>query len=327
MTKQRWLQIVKWVWLVLVFGGAVYYFSKHFTPILGSLRNLSLFSLVLSILFVVVGKYFLTYLSLWSIEGQDWKPTFSQMFYINAVTQLAKYLPGGIWHFVGRFGLYRNKGMTTLQSGRTMLVENLWLVLSAFCFGVMVGFTGRDLPFLDRLPIVNSSALRSGVFLLCLLLWIVGLLLIGRFVSLKRRESPGRLVGLLLVQAVTWLCLGLGFWVLLPDRWNRELIGVGVGSFALSWVAGYLTVFAPSGLGVREAVMTALLSAYMPSVEAAVYATVARLIWIVTEIGLGIFSEIVFGSGKLAVFFRLASPIAEETGRPDRTDQSSRPDT
>ncbi len=330
MNKKRWLQIVKWLWLVLVFGGAAYYFSKHYTPLLGLLRNLSPLSLVLSILFLVVGKYYLTYLSLWSIEGQDWKPTFAQMFYINAVTQLAKYLPGGIWHFVGRFGLYRNKGMTNVQSGRTMLVENLWLVLSAFCFGVIAIFAGGNSLIRSWLPSIPTPLLKFGVPLLCLLLWILGLHLIERLVSLNHQNSPVKRARLLIVQAIIWVFIGLSFWVLLPDRWNGELFSVSMGSFALSWVAGYLTVFAPSGLGVREAAIAALLSAYLPSFEAAVYATVARLVWIVTEVGLGFFSEFFFGSNKLSGLFSHASLPTEESAKTDQSDrigQSDRLDT
>ncbi len=312
MNRQRLLQIAKWTWLVLVFGGVIYYFSKHYTSIIGYLRNFSLIALVLSIVFLVVGKYLLTYLSLWSIEGQDWHPTFTQMFYINAVTQLAKYLPGGIWHFVGRFGLYRAKGMTTTQSGRTMVVENSWLVLSAVCFGGLVSFLGQSNTILSWLHLPSTPAIRAGLFLLFMLIWLLGLFLIERFVKLKRRANVRNLARLFLVQAASWLFMGLGFWVILPQGWNWGLIGASIGGFALSWAVGYLTVFAPSGLGVREVALTALLAAYITPEGAAVYATVARLIWIITEIGLGVFSELVFGSGKLGALFKSRPPVSSE---------------
>jgi hypothetical protein len=310
--RQRLLQIAKWIWLVLVFGGVIYYFAKHYTSIIAHLRDFSLLSLVLSLVFLVAGKYLLTYLSLWSIEGQDWQPTFTQMFYINAVTQLAKYLPGGIWHFVGRFGLYRTKGMTTTQSGRTMLVENLWLVLSAFCFGGLVSFLGQSSAILKWLHLSSTPVIRGGLFLLLILIWFLGLFLIEHFVKLKRQADVGNLVRSVLLQAASWLFMGLGFWVILPNRWNWELIGTSVGGFALSWVVGYLTIFAPSGLGVREVVLTALLAAYITPEGAVVYATVARLIWIITEIGLGVFSELVFGSGNLSSLLKNRSPAASK---------------
>jgi uncharacterized membrane protein YbhN (UPF0104 family) len=310
--RQRLLQIAKWTWLVLVFGGVIYYFAKHYTSVIAHLQNFSLISLVLSIVFLVVGKYLLTYLSLWSIEGQDWRPAFSQMFYINAVTQLAKYLPGGIWHFVGRFGLYRSKGMTTTQSGRTMLVENLWLVLSAFCFGCLVSFFGQSSVILNWLHLPSTPLIRGSLFLLFILVWFLGLFLIEHFVKLKCQAGAGNLVRLVLLQAAAWLFMGLGFWVILPNGWNWELIGASVGGFALSWVVGYLTIFAPSGLGVREVVLTALLAVYITPEGAAVYATVARLIWIITEIGLGVFSELVFGSGNLCSLLKNRPPAASE---------------
>jgi uncharacterized membrane protein YbhN (UPF0104 family) len=318
--RQRLLQIAKWTWLVLVFGGVIYYFTKHYTSIMGYLRNFSLIDLVLSIVFLVAGKYLLTYLSLWSIEGQDWHPKFTQMFYINAVTQLAKYLPGGIWHFVGRFGLYRTKGMTTTQAGRTMVVENGWLVLSAICFGGLVSFLGQSNTILNWLHLPSTPPIRVGLFLLFMLIWFLGLFLIERFVKLKRQADIGNLARLFLVQAVSWLFMGLGFWVILPHGWNWELIGASIGGFALSWVVGYLTIFAPSGLGVREVVLTALLAAYVTSEGAAVYAAVARLIWIITEIGLGVFSELVFGSGNLSSLVK-SRPSTTSEQKEDQTEE------
>ncbi len=299
MNRNRLLQVAKWVWTVLVFCGAAYYFAKHYSTLIGYLRSFSILSLVLSITFLVVGKYLLTFLSLWSIEGQDWHPTFSEMFKINSVTQLGKYLPGGIWHFVGRFGLYRAKGMTTTQSGRVMLVENFWLVLSAFCFGSLVGFFGLRKVLQNWLHFPSTFIFRGISFLFFILIWLLGMFLIQRYLKLNHTAIGWSFVRTIAVQASSWLFMGLGFWVILPFRWNWEFLGVSVGGFALSWVVGYLAVFAPSGLGVREVVLTVLLATFISSEEAAVYAVVARIIWIITEIGLGIFSELLFGNGRI----------------------------
>jgi hypothetical protein len=253
--RNRLLVVAKWVWLVLVLGGVAYYFAKHYSSFIVNLRGLSFLSLVFSITFLVIGKILLTFLSLWSIEGQEWHPSFAEMFKINAVTQLGKYIPGGIWHFVGRFGYYRAKGMTTTQSGRAMLVENLWLVLSAFCFGSLVGFFGLRRVFQNWLNFPSSFIIRGILFLFFILVWFLGMFLIQRYLQPNLMATRWSFLRTFIVQASSWMFIGLSFWIILPIRWSWELLGASVGGFALSWVVGYVAVFAPGGLGVREVLL------------------------------------------------------------------------
>lgn len=310
MNRKRWLDLAKWAWLVLVFAGVVYYLSGHSASVLAHLRQFSARALVLSFASLIAAKFLLTYLSLWSIEGQAWHPTFGEMFYFNAVTQLAKYLPGGVWHFVGRFGLYRAKGMTNAQSGKTMLAENLWLLLSAACFGVLASLIGGQEQLLAWIKGPVASLATRVLPLLTLFIWIGGLVFIERFAKLAPRYEPAHLVRLLLLQAAIWALIGAGFWVLLPTDWSAGVVGVSLGAFALSWVAGFLVPFAPSGLGVREAALAALLAVYAGAEAIAVYAAVSRIIWVVTELALGLLSGPLFGSGDLAQASRGDHPIS-----------------
>jgi glycosyltransferase 2 family protein len=69
--------------------------------------------------------------------------------------------------------------------------------------------------------------------------------------------SHGLLLRLAAANALAWLAYGLGFWCL-----ARALSGAGAGSlaaasavFIASYLAGFLALFAPGGIGVREAVL------------------------------------------------------------------------
>lgn len=311
MNPRRWLELAKWGWLVLVFGGVIYYFLGHSTSVLGHLRQFSADSLIFSVLSLVAAKFLLTYLSLWSMDGQEWRPTFGKMFYFNAVTQLAKYLPGGIWHFVGRYGLYRANGMTNTQSGRSILAENLWLVLSAACFGALASLLGRQLRP-PHWPGIPDALIHWALPGLAAVIWIAGLLGIERFVKLVPRLQPLNLLRLLVIQAAIWTLIGIGFWVLIPGDRIGKLVGVSLGGFALSWAAGFLVPFAPSGLGVREAALTALLSPHVTTEGLAVYAAVNRLIWIVTELALGLLSGPLSGTGTLVAGTRRDHPVPSD---------------
>ncbi|HII15567.1 MAG TPA: hypothetical protein HA362_04610 [Nanoarchaeota archaeon] len=55
------------------------------------------------------------------------------------------------------------------------------------------------------------------------------------------------------------------------------------GAFFFSWVIGFVAVFAPGGLGVREGLMWAMLSGIMPQHIALVIAFAGRIWWTASE--------------------------------------------
>jgi uncharacterized membrane protein YbhN (UPF0104 family) len=63
-----------------------------------------------------------------------------------------------------------------------------------------------------------------------------------------------------------------------------SLVPVLAGGFPLAWVIGFVTLFAPSGLGIREAVATALLAVFVPVSVAGVIAVAFRLFQVLAEL-------------------------------------------
>jgi hypothetical protein len=286
------LQIAKWVWIVVVFVAAGLYLRNNYLGVLEQLQKFSARSLLISVGFIVLGKMSLVELSRRSIHSSVWKPTCPEMFYVNSITQLAKYLPGGVWHFVGRFGIYRSNGLSVSQSSRAMLVENIWLVVSAFGLGTALVFphVGKVLP-----PIQDINAWLPSwplAVLLIFLLWYVGLIVLERFRILEGGVNWRWVLGTHGIQVLAWLLLGLSFWVIIPDAMSIRSLGLAIGVFTFGWAVGYITVFAPGGLGAREAVLIALLTTNGVTDSAIVYAAVHRLIWVGGELILGLIAGI-----------------------------------
>jgi glycosyltransferase 2 family protein len=79
------------------------------------------------------------------------------------------------------------------------------------------------------------------------------------------------------VCCASWLATGTGAWLLIsaltPSRPGFFFI---VGAYALAWVVGFVIVFAPSGLGAREATLIALLAPSFGVPAATVLAIVLR---------------------------------------------------
>jgi hypothetical protein len=98
------------------------------------------------------------------------------------------------------------------------------------------------------------------------------------------------LVTSLVLCAVAWFGFGM-FLVLL----QRALFGVasiswtsGVGVFCASYVFGFVALFAPAGIGPREAALVLLLSASINAMEAAALALASRVMLTLCDIGFAI---------------------------------------
>jgi uncharacterized membrane protein YbhN (UPF0104 family) len=200
-----------------------------------------------------------------------------------SISQLGKYVPGGIWHFVGRAALYAEQGLRPAAIINVLVHENTWQWASAILIG-----TCLLLPhFVQQL----GWPLSGGGLFLCLLpalllVWWATFQLARRWFPVAEAGIAAKQWRTLCVQLGAWLCFGFSFWMLLPGLGGTATFAFTTGLFAGAAFAGFLVPLAPAGLGVREFVLTAGLSQYMPMYEAVTCAAVSRLIWIAVEVGL-----------------------------------------
>jgi uncharacterized membrane protein YbhN (UPF0104 family) len=86
-------------------------------------------------------------------------------------------------------------------------------------------------------------------------------------------------VKLVLRHTTSWLCIGVATWFVAltfdPNAPLLEIVFAGV----LSWVTGFIVVFVPGGLGVREAAFTAAAGGALDPEIAATVAVVSRLVF------------------------------------------------
>jgi len=197
------------------------------------------------------------------------------------LAQLGRYVPGGIWDVAGRMVLSSDRGLPKGPVSVSILVEMvLGVVTGAMIFLFSLLFWDRALP---------PEALYVAVGFVLVGLLVLHPALLGPVLSLAarllRRDTvplPLRYSQVLLLAAyhlLARLVIGLAFFLfaaaLVPLDWH--LMPVFAGIFVAAWVMGFVVVFAPQGLGVREGVMVFLLSFYMPVAAASVIAMAFRL--------------------------------------------------
>lgn len=219
-----------------------------------------------------------------------------RMFFVSNV---GKYLPGGIWALPGRAFFYQRDGIPLLPSVATVGWEFVLLIISAALMGLLAL---RVILVYVPLPLVVLG-------LALMLLGLIGLgwglsrgrlrRFLGRWPLPERiRQAlarddlwllPGQVERILAVYGLAWLAIGLGFVALVsafsgplaPESWP-ELMGVYLGS----WVMGFVVVVAPSGIGVRDVLVVLGLRLFVPEPLPSLIAIVARLIWLVAELNL-----------------------------------------
>lgn len=288
--RRAFLQAAKWIWLALVLGAIAYYVIRNFEAFQQHLTSIAVGPVLLSMVLLFAGKLLLVEQSRLSLLGSGWRPEFLEMLYINAVTQMGKYIPGGVWHLAGRVGLYRINGVALKAASTVVLVENGWLVGAAIAYGAILLLL-RGGGALAELEVDLSPAAWAGLAVLLGLVWVIGLAISGRLLRVRQAKAVYTL-RLLALQIAIWTLLGASLWVMfLPAAGIASLPQV-LGSFSLSYAVGYAAIFAPGGIGIREAGLLFLLDGAWPASQILAIITINRLVWVVVEVMLGFGAEL-----------------------------------
>lgn len=211
---------------------------------------------------------------------------------IFAIAQFAKYIPGNIASQVGRVALAREAGMDMRKVVLSMTME-LSLILASSCFIGVVALAAMGNGALRVIHghVSVESLSMIGVGALAIPIVIVGLVrtMAG---PLRRFVEEGGFVRPKASVILASFAIDVGAFVLLGTVayvFSRNLFEIEESSillltsvFAFAMVAGLVTPGAPAGLGVREAVVVAVLSPiYGPGTSAAI----TILVRLVTMIG------------------------------------------
>ena len=293
MTRRKLIDVLKWVWIVIVLLGAGWYFYRHYQEISQYLGTISITRLILCFLLLLAGKLALSDISRLSLKKVNYSMPYYEALTITTITQLGKYLPGGIWHFAGKFGIYKVKGISTKKTAQAMVMENLWLLSSAGVVGAAALLASSKEIACQYLKFLCAPAAANAVAFVIPVLWITGLLVFEYLFFGKQKVNIVDFILALVELVFIWLVFGLSFWLIFPP--NGGHFPQVMGAFSLSWLAGYVAVFAPGGIGIRELLLAVLLGAFFKSGEVAIYAAIHRLLWVLAEVFLGGLSALLFG--------------------------------
>ena len=207
------------------------------------------------------------------------------------VPNLGKYLPGKILFFAGRVELTYRVGSTRKTGLSTFFFESLFIVLAAALF------IPASLSLFISLPAIVWLFFYAVTFVLLLYLtpktdWLLSLF--NRLLAMARQSplaiwpAASEIRKTLALYVLMWMIYGLSCALLAMifiDVGWVELLPVAA-IFVVAWLAGFLSIITPAGLGVREAVLIVLMQPMADTAAIVMLALLARISWTLVEMGI-----------------------------------------
>ncbi|PZF67319.1 UPF0104 family protein [Curtobacterium sp. MCPF17_047] len=236
------------------------------------------------------------------------------------LSQIGKYIPGSVWPIVAQADLGREH---RVPAARSVAVGMLTLLISC---GAGVSIAAVTIPF------VQPDAFSRYWFVVLLVPVVLAALhpAVLRFglrlaSKVTRRDlgtleiSTGAVVRAFGWALLAWVVFGLHIVLVLVPLGHVDLrvTTLTVGAYALAWLVGFLVFFLPAGLGGREAVLTALLTAGVP-----LGASAAVSVAVTSRVLLTVVDLVFAGAAVLGERRRRRAPAVDETsdlpGSPER---------
>ena len=171
-------------------------------------------------------------------------------FKIYSSSQLAKYVPGNIFHLAGRQVISMRFGLPAKPVMKSIVAELMCLVVSGALFSLWY------------LPcIFTEISIKYIIGLLAFILCIAAYFVI--------KLSYQKWFFIIVQQSFFLIFSGLIFYIIISriDSHQYELsnVAVVVSSYIAAWLIGMITPGAPAGVGVREAILLFLLHMFSPA--------------------------------------------------------------
>jgi glycosyltransferase 2 family protein len=192
------------------------------------------------------------------------------------IGQLGKYLPGSVWPILAQMELGRAYQVPRHRSASASVLTMLFSLLTGLLVALVM------LPFIGESSYLWAFA-AAPVLVACLFPRALNRLM-GYLLKLARQpplDQPlrGRTLAVALGWSfIAWICNGVQIW-LLAVRLGAPAassLPLAVGGFAFAWSVGFIVIFAPAGVGVREVLLVATLSPVLGTGSATAVALVSR---------------------------------------------------
>jgi uncharacterized membrane protein YbhN (UPF0104 family) len=288
----RWLRWAQWALALLIIGFATRALVRNWD----ALRSQPLAWkidpawIVLSaacvwLMYALLIVAWRTMLAAWGQPLQAWTAA-----RIWTVSSLGKYLPGKVWAIAGMALMAQQAGVAAwAATGSAVILQVLAIGTGAAVAGLTgVGALESAHPGTRAALVLLIAASVAGI---ALLLWPPTLRRMLRLAAPGSESRPAPAAGAIILgivaNSVAWIGYGAALWLLARGVLPEAPLDLSraIAVFTASYLAGFLALLAPGGLGVREGVFILMLQGSLGIGAATGLAVASRLLLTVTELG------------------------------------------
>jgi glycosyltransferase 2 family protein len=225
------------------------------------------------------------------------------------VGQLGKYVPGGIWPIVGQAELAHRdrtpRPVAYWSTAMSMVATLLGAALTAAIAGLVSPAGSRLIPALLTLGLIAVAVIFASQRARDVLHRLA-----DRVTSRELRLPPAGWFALLVARYLPMWVLFAGMNVFsvkaLGGTLDADLVMTLIYATCVSWIAGFVIIGLPGGLGVREAVFISMMTGPLGAGLAVSVAVISRLVSVAVDL---------LGAAISVPVGRSAPPIAEHQPR------------
>ncbi|WP_236790125.1 YbhN family protein [Amycolatopsis sp. GM8] len=297
--KARILDIARWVAVVLVVGFAVRALTANWSEFWRTLAGIPWESSGLSLVALIASIAMSTYGWHALVDGLGPPVSFRHSARINLVGALGKYVPGSVWAYLLQAELGRKAGLSRARVFTGSFVQFGIGLIAALQLAVLAGPRWWLLATVPVIAVLHPRVLT----------WITSRALkLSRRPPLERNFTAFRVGAAFGASLLAWSLQGVHLWLLTGGR--ADLLTC-IGAMALAMTAGSVAFLLPSGAGVREAVLVAVLTTSGISAgKALAFALASRVMFTVADLLTAL------AAAGTRWRWRSDKPLAETAARP-----------
>lgn len=291
---------VKLIYTLILLGVSIYYFAGKIENLLRIVNQASIEMMGISLLLtfsVTLGSVYLAYY-LYRVLGVQ--VSYPQVFRILNLALLGKYIPGKVW-LIGNYVLFSHEvGIGSRKAGTNLVLflSLYWLPGCLCCIPLITMFSASMKYILIFFLVVVGLLIHPKILnLVVSYSWSI----VARFTGSKENNrfqlltqisywSYIKSIGL---SFLLWVITGgVIFFIFLAFQFPIKIsdLFVCILAAAASAVVGFLAIFAPDGIGVKEGVGVILLSQITTQESAFLVMITLRLLTILVDVCSGLIS-------------------------------------
>lgn len=264
----------------------IYYIVVNFEMIRESRLEINWPLFAISLIFYFLYKFVQSNTWYYITRKTDTAISYGKTLEAWFMSQLGRYIPGKVFYYGGRLYYYHKEGVSKTKITYCFIIENA-LTFIAAAFILLISFPFISLSLFENRLFLWTLALTPLILVLIhpmIFQKIINLLL----VRLKRTPIVIQLryiemFKFLMMLVANWFLLGLGFCIFILSMSSMTFdFGLFVfltGGFAFSIVVGMISIFTPSGIGVREGMLVFILKEIMSETTAVILSVTSR-VWL-----------------------------------------------